>query len=181
MINEESRIKIKNWLIQIKNGNADAAEELFEFIKVEVKRIARLYLKNYKNDEEILSEVFLRIGYSIQTFNVFKDGYNWIYAITKNTALSFNENERKNGTAVESEIIESVPAQSDSIDDVEMQIFLEQAMAKMDERDRQITTLLYVNELSQTEIAQIMHMSESAVSQRKAKILRFLAKFLKTP
>lgn len=180
MVNEEGRRKINQWLCEIKNGNKDAARDLFLFLNVEIKQIARLYLNNNQNDEDVLSEVFARIGNSIQSYNTFKDGYTWMYAITKHTAFTCNETEKRFGTATDSEILENIPARHNPFDDVEMDMFLKDAMANMNEKDRLITTMLFIEDRPQTEIAEILHMSGAAVSQRKARILRYLAKFLKT-
>lgn len=178
MPSNEERQEINELLLRIKNGDPTAAEQLFARTKIDIKRIAHIYLNNPRNDEEVLQEVFIRIGVSIGTYNSLRDGYTWIYTITKNVAFTINKQEKRS-IATESQIIENAPAQTDEFAEMEMSIFLEQTMSKLSERDQQIAKMLFLENQQQVDIARALGISEAAVSQRKAKILRILSKYYK--
>lgn len=179
MFSESTHDKINKLLLRIKNGETEAMEELFSLTSAHLLGVARIYLNNKYLDEEVVSEAFMRIGKGISRYNGAYSGYNWMRKIVKNVALSVNRKEGRFTLQFDAEQVENIPAKEDLIESARTRLDIREAISHLDEIDRKIFEAIYYEDKSQREIAKQLHITESAVSQRKNKIKFFLDKYYK--
>lgn len=86
----EGEEKITELIKRIAGDEEQALEELFELSKKKMLLVAKEYLIEKYNAEDVLSEAYLKIYRKAHLFKDQYSGYNWMYEIVKNTAIDFN-------------------------------------------------------------------------------------------
>ena len=178
MLDEQLKQKINEYLAAIKAGDTSAINMLYDLIGGHLLLIARSYLDDKNSDEDIVAEVFRRIGVSIKSFDPARDGYNWLYKITKNAALSHNKSERRHKTVNIDKVANTIKVESFT-DKADIWMDFCAALDKLDESDIELFKLRFIDDLPQKQLARKLHITESAVSQRVNKILKELSKIYK--
>lgn len=82
--------KVNALISAIAEGDKSALGKLYGLTAGYLCFMARKYLADKSYAEDVVSEVFLRVVQSAYTFNQNYNGLNWLFKITKNTALNFN-------------------------------------------------------------------------------------------
>lgn len=77
-------------IVRIGKGKKEALGKLYELTSGYLLSMARGYLGDKSLAEDVVSEVYLKVVKSASGFNPDGNGLNWLFKITKNTALNFN-------------------------------------------------------------------------------------------
>lgn len=86
------RNEINLILRALQEGDKTKEKVLYEFTYNYLKIIALKYAIDKNDYEDILVETYLRIFKYIKSFDLSKDGYNWLCKIVQNVAYDFNKN-----------------------------------------------------------------------------------------
>ena len=86
------RGEVNKLLSGIKAGKEDSKEKLFELTYNHLKIIARCYVHNKNDIEDVLQIAYLKVFRYINAIDVSKDGYNWLCKIVQNEAYRFGKN-----------------------------------------------------------------------------------------
>jgi RNA polymerase sigma-70 factor, ECF subfamily len=79
---------LENQLIEnLRNGDRNAFNQIYERYKMRVFRIAERYLNNQMNAEEVVQEVFFTVYRRIETFRQESSFETWLHRITVNACL----------------------------------------------------------------------------------------------
>lgn len=153
---------------KVLNGDVHAFEEIVISYQDMVYTLAFRILKNREEAEEIAQDVFIKIYQSLSKFNQKSKLSTWIYRITYNAAINRFRSSKRQPTT--NEIDSSFDLVSDSTPDALLQLNIEEkkqfvvkAIQKLGETDRIIITLYYYEELSVTEISEIVGISKQNV------------------
>lgn len=132
--------------------------------------------------EELCSEVFEKIIAKYDSFSGNKMTLeSWVFTIARNTITDYY---RKKNQRVHfsldyiMDLVSSKPSPDELILTEENNAYLFQALAHLSGRDRSVVSLKYGAELKNTEIAELMGLSESNVSVILCRSLRKLKKIL---
>lgn len=88
----DKRIELINKLIyRISKGDRDALDELFEEVGGLMFLMAKKYLIDKSLAEDLVSEIFCRLVKGVKTFDVRKNGLNWLYKSIHNEAINWNK------------------------------------------------------------------------------------------
>lgn len=142
--------------------------------------IAYSRLKNKTDAEDAVQEAFLRIATNPDTFFKVPDNKKvaFIDVVIRNVAI---EMFRKKTAAPEVEIEDDF-ADSYSIEDIVLGNISEAALVKfiksMPETQKEVLILRVYNHLSNTEIAQMLNISDTAVRKRISDALKMIRNFL---
>lgn len=154
-------------LIKIQKGDENSKNVLFEKTYSHLQIVARRYVWNKNDIEDLLMETYLKVFRYIYAFKPTADGYNWICKILQNTAYDFNKEHRQeilmdewNGNAYEMDIEELI-ATSDE---------LRRWLASYSAREQKIMYLRYWEGRNIQEIAQALGMGKSNVHKQIKKI-----------
>jgi len=128
--------------------------------------------------EDLTSEVFLKAFQNFGTFDRGRSFQSWIYAIAHNHLVNHYRASKPEATLDQAE---NVGHREDSKLEARYELARVQAVIeRMDVTDREILLLRYLNDLSNTEIAQTLGKDEGAVRPQISRSLLKLRQLLNT-
>ncbi len=138
-------------------------------------KIANSYCKDNEDRNDLIQEIIVQLWKSFETYNDQYKYSTWIYRIALNVAISFyrKENRRKE---IAHPITDSILnfAETSSTNDTEKNInLLLQFISELKELDKALM-LLYLEERSHREIAEIIGISETNVATKIGRIKTIL-------
>jgi RNA polymerase sigma-70 factor (ECF subfamily) len=140
-------------------------------------KVSLVYFKNEADREDNLQEIIYQLWKSFSSLKNHNSIGSWIYAVSINTSIS----RIKMASRIEyRETIPELPDQSDIIEKISMNESLQlliNAIYNLDEVDKSIM-LLYLEEKSYDEIAEIVGISKSYVGVRINRAKEILKKSL---
>lgn len=133
-------------------------EAAFEILVVEyqgkVFRLAYSILGNRAHAEDAAQEALLKVWRAIESYNGKASLSTWIYAITRNTALTLREyHGRRAVTALEA-IPEPAAAPAEAVGDTEQELW--DLVAELPDPYRQAIVLFHMEEKSYEEVARML-------------------------
>lgn len=133
-------------------------------------KVARAYCPNEDDRQDLIQEMMIQIWQSIHRYNDQYKISTWLYRISLNTAISFY---RKNSTrerrfTVLDEKTAQIPT-IDKSDNERLLNLLEQFISDLKEIDKALM-ILYLEDKSHAEIAEILGMSVSNVGTKIGRI-----------
>lgn len=174
---ETLRKEINSLIPKIARGESKALDRLFVLTGAKLTTMARRYLSDKNSAEDVVSEVYLKVVKSASSFDKKQNGLNWLYKITKNTALNMNRvYQRENAALDEVEDIASVfsPLCGDNLEISALTAALE----KLDPEDRRILYLRYWEGLTVRETAKAIGKPATTTQDKLKKLLKRLREML---
>ncbi len=165
---------VNKLIVRIAQGNGRALEALFDLTKKPLFCVAKTYLFDKSKAEDVLSEVYLKVVNSAKGFDKSKNGYNWLYEITKNTALNENRKDKNN---VITPLEDNVPVY-ECFDGLINRVAVEGALSGLLPEERRIIYEYFFEKKTVREIADRLHISKSSAHGRITVILQKLKKIL---
>lgn len=161
----------------LKAGDEEAFRQLVEKYKDAILNICYGYLRNRTDAEDLAQDVFVEVYHSIESFRENSSLYTWIYriAITKCLdELRYRKRLKRRAwyksrqwdEETEPEIDELDGQYPDPQDDLEQQQrieYIQRALEKLPETQREAFTLVHFDGLSYKETAKAMGKTNSAV------------------
>jgi len=159
---------------KILNGDVYAFEEIVLSFQDMVYTLSYRILKNKEDAEETAQDVFVKVFSSLKSFSEKSKLSTWIYRITYNTAINKLRSVKRQFDTIEIDnLVElhthSSPDALTELNSKEKKEIINQSILRLPENDRVIITLYYYEELSLTEIAEIVGISKQNV---KVKLYR---------
>jgi RNA polymerase sigma-70 factor (ECF subfamily) len=139
-------------------------------------RVVNTYCSNHEDQKDLLQEIRLQLWRSFPKYDPGKGRSTWVYRIALNVAISWLRSKKRRKEAEQSE--ESVTRVDDAGKQAQIQR-LYQLIQQLRPLDRALI-LLYLDDLSQQEIAEVMGISLSNVSSRVHRIKQQLIKLENT-
>lgn len=133
-----------------------------------IYKIANAYCRNVEDRKDLVQDIIMQVW---KSFDSYTGGYKystWIYRIALNTAISFyrRENRRRQ---IFHPLTDEIISIADTTDTEEHLGFLQQFISELKELDKALM-LLYLEEKSHREIADITGISETNVGTRIGRI-----------
>jgi RNA polymerase sigma-70 factor (ECF subfamily) len=162
------------YIREILNGNPSRFSYFVSEYKDMAYSIAFRIVNNNEDAEEVVQDSFVRAYKSLHKFRQSSKFSTWLYRIVVNRALSIRSQIKKEITEID---INTIPdTQLEEIDNtyrnltqIERVKFINCALRELQEEDRLLLTLYYLNENSIDEITEITNISGDNV---KMKLLR---------
>jgi len=145
-------------------------QETIEQHKGILFKVARTYCQNEDDRQDLIQEMMMQIW---QSFNKYNDQYRistWLYRISLNVAISFfrkNMTRAKRYTVLDEQTT-NIPNEDKTVIEQQL-ILLEQFIKELKELDKALM-ILYLEEKSHSEIAEILGMSASNVGTKIGRI-----------
>lgn len=143
-------------------------------------KVANNYCKNSEDRKDLIQEIIYQLWKSFDNYNPQFQYSTWIYRISLNTAISFYRKERTI-TQNKVDIDDSIFVVSDISFNQEIEDnlnLLQQFIYELKEMDKAIM-LLYLDQKSHKEIAEIIGISESNVGTKVSRIKLLLSQKFK--
>lgn len=127
-------------------------------------KIARAYCRNTNDREDLVQEIIIQLWKAFDKYNPVYKYSTWIYRIALNVAISFyrkeNTRQKMSGSLNENMIVFAEEEEKETDFGI-----LQQMIKELNDLDKALM-LLYLEEKSHREIAQIIGISESNVSTK---------------
>lgn len=160
-------------------GERDLYAKLVDKYKSYAYTIALKIVENRPEAEEAAQDAFIKAFHYLKGFNRQAKFSTWLYRIVFNTAISYKRKNKQQFQSIENSIVEySVKADSE-IEKEDKQIFVSQAMNKLNEADKLAIQLYYIKEFSLDEVAEMMGQNENTIKVRIHRARQRLADELK--
>jgi len=160
-----------------KRGEESAFTALVIKYRETVYRIARRMVANHEDGADVTQEVFIRVHRALPRFDGRAQLRTWLYRITVNLCLDFQERRRRHAWVDLDEVVQEAPAEAGPVAQVEAGA-LRQAVARAVEslppRQRAMVGLRLYQDLPYDEIARICGCSEGTVKATMFAALRKL-------
>jgi len=145
-------------------------QEIIEQHKGILFKVARAYCPNEDDRQDLIQEIMIQIWQSIHKYNDQYKISTWLYRISLNVAISFY---RKSATrakkyTVLNEHMLQIPTEEKSENEQQLNL-LEQFISELKEIEKALM-ILYLEDKSHTEIAEILGMSVSNVGTKIGRI-----------
>lgn len=130
-----------------------------------VFKICYAVVRNHHDAEDATQEVFLRVWRNAPRLEEIEDLRSWIARIAWNVAI---DRKRKRPEQQMDEYFEvsQAPRAEDEVISGQMLMLLERAIARLPRKEREALILASVEEMSMTEIAQVLGASEATIRGR---------------
>ena len=137
----------------------DEVKRLYAQFAPVVYRRARLLLARDADAWDVVQEVFERMLTHGAGFRGEARPMTWVYRVTTNLALNHIRSRK-----LREPLLTVVPAEpSTEIDQVEARQLLDRWLGKLDEREIEVATLLYIDGLTQQEVADVLGLSRKTI------------------
>lgn len=175
-------------ITQILSGNLSLYKQIVEAYQAQVFRICIGFVHQKEDADDLTQEVFIQAYQSLETFKGESSFSTWLYRITVNRALNHVRDQQKrslfhrleswvgldkSSSGLEVQTFEENPEQQ--LIKHEERSLIAKALTQLPEKQRIAIVLSKYEDLSQREIAEILHTSEGAVEsllQRAKQSLR---------
>jgi len=140
-----------------------------------IYKVANAYCANAEDRKDLIQEIIVQLWRSFHRYNDQYKYSTWMYRIALNTAISFyrKENRRRQVSGPLADNILDLAEDNAAIETNSNIGHLQQFIGELKELDKALM-LLYLEEKSQKEIAEITGISETNVSTRIGRIKKFL-------
>jgi RNA polymerase sigma-70 factor (ECF subfamily) len=151
--------------------------------KQKILRICRVYAANLEDQRDVYQEVALNIWKSLPSFRQDSNIDTWVYRICLNVCMQYAfklRKERRNRVDIEGITISDEVADKDGDqENREKTKLLFKCLAMLNETEKSLI-LLYLDELSHKDIANILGLSENHVAVKLARIKKKLIHCINT-
>jgi len=167
LLNEDPESLFKSWLTE--HGGA-------------VLKVARAYTFTTEDCQDLVQEILLQVWRSLPRFQARASAATWFYRVALNTALDWHRKEHRRQVRQQSilEVEEVSHAGSDGAQQAIQREIVERlyaAIRQLPETDAAIV-LLYLDDLSYRQIAEVLGISESNVGVKLNRAKKTLGKLL---
>jgi RNA polymerase sigma factor (sigma-70 family) len=144
-------------------GNETSFNELVKRYQEKVYWIARRFVNDHDQADDIVQEVFVKVYNALKDFRGESGFYTWLYRITVNIALNTIRKQRLRDFVRIDEFFEAADDEDKRPEAIlekdEQQKLIEEAIAKLPEKQKAVFILRYHEELSYEEISRILNTS----------------------
>lgn len=153
----------------ILNGKVDSFNILVNKYELMILKFIYNMIKDKEASEDICQEVFITVYNKLYMYNTNYKLSNWMLQIAKNKCIDYIRKYKRVYEANLEEVQELATKEAspeEAAEYNETKNLVLKFIGELNDADRQIITLRYTENLTFTDIAQILDMSESAVKRR---------------
>ncbi|HCA81336.1 MAG TPA: hypothetical protein DEP53_16525 [Bacteroidetes bacterium] len=151
-------------LVQLfQNGDESAFNHLVLRYQEKVYWVARRFMADHDNADDVTQEVFIKAYGSLNEFRRESSVYTWLYRITVNIALNSLRRQKIREAFRIDELFDAPDTESVAPDEAaekqEERSLIENAIARLPEKQKSVFVLRYYEELPYEDIAKILKTS----------------------
>lgn len=166
--------RINYYIKQIANKDESGFDNLFVYTYKNMEIIAKYYLINKSSAEDVLLELYKKVLLKATTFDFKKNGYNWMYTITKNLALDENKRTCR---------IEYVGDNYCKIEDKSYEplktMIVEELMSILNDKEKKLLYQIFWEGYTIKEIAKMEKVPIATIYTQRARVCKKIKKFYK--
>lgn len=166
-------------------GDVDAFGILVRRFEQKLTRYGRRFMAGREDIEDVVQEVFLKAYQNLRSFDPGRRFSPWIYRIAHNTFINeLRRSTRHSTLMLDTDLIipqKNIPSPEDDHDRRETQDLLRKGLGRLDVKYREPLVLFYFEQLSYTEIAEVLRLPVSTVGVRISRGRAALKKIIALP
>ena len=180
-----------NLICNYLNGDKSYFDSLVDVYLKTIFNFTYRITGNEKDAEDITQEIFLKVWKNIKKFNIEKSFKTWIFSIAKNTCIDYLRkskdipmsifNDEDGGNFIQDNLESEEPSSEEKIILKENKKMIDETLKELSIIQREIIVMKYVNELSLSEVADIMNMSKDTVKSHHRRALLKMRDSLSAP
>ena len=155
----------------------DTFSDLIEEHKGILYKVANAYCQDETDRQDVIQEIIIQLWHSLDRYDQRYQRSTWVYRIALNVAISFYRREKKrkeSATTLTDNILEVVDPSGQEQQNENIQ-WLHRFISQLPELERALM-LLYLDEKSYTEIAEIVGITQTNVATKISRIKQKLKK-----
>ena len=180
-----------NLICNYLNGDKSSFDSLVDVYLKTIFNFTYRITGNEKDAEDITQEIFLKVWKNINKFNIEKSFKTWIFSIAKNTCIDYLRkrkdipmsvfDDEDGGNLIQDNLESEEPSSEEKIILKENKKMIDETLKELSIIQREIIVMKYVNELSLSEVADIMNMSKDTVKSHHRRALLKMRDSLSAP
>lgn len=179
MPSDQARQADQLLMVRVSQGDAQAYQQLVNSNIDRVLAVARRMLGEEMEAEDVAQDVFLRLWRQAERWEGDRAKVStWLYRVTVNSCID-RMRARKEETVDELPEVTSAPSQQLTLEEEDLQEYMDTALQALPERQRAALVLFHYEGLSMSSVAQAMDTSVEAVESLLGRGRRALKKGLK--
>ena len=145
-----------------------------------VMKVARAYTLTSEDTQDLAQEILLQAWRSLPRFNGYASSSTWFYRVALNTAMNWQRKDkpRRSKQHVLLEIHDAAPRRPDTAEQKETVERLYEAIHQLPKTEAALV-LLYLDDLSYREMADVLGISESNVGTKLNRAKKALSELMK--
>jgi len=167
---EETMSELKELLQKIQNGDNQAFVQLIERYKRLVYNIVFRMVQNESDREDLCQDIFIKVYQNLGAFGFQAKFSTWIARIAVNTTINHLKKKKvplfddfsKNDTTIE-DAVKDFKTPDIHAEELETSLKVEAEIQRLPVKWRTILTLFHIEEMSYTEIGEILNLPEGTV------------------
>ncbi len=173
------------------NGDRSSFDSLVDIYLKTIFNFTYRIIGDEKDAEDITQEIFLKVWKNIKKFNIEKNFKTWIFSIAKNTCIDYLRkrkdipmsvfDDEDGGNFIQDNLESEEPSSEEKIILKENKKMIDETLKELSIIQREIIVMKYVNELSLSEVADIMNMSKDTVKSHHRRALLKMRDSLSAP
>lgn len=165
------------------SGHPDAFNELVLRYQEKVYWVARRFINDHDQADDVTQEVFFKAYESLKNFRSDSSLYTWLYRIAVNVSLNFIRRQRIRDFLHLDELLETQDSEEMSPDEIlekqEERSLIEEAIERLPEKQKAVFLLRYYDELPYEKIATILHTSVGGLKANYFHAVKKIQEYLK--
>ncbi len=157
------------WIRQVAQGDEGAFEKLFRCYAPRIFRFALSYLNDRSYAEEVVQETMIAVWKSAKSYKEQSQVSSWILGIARNKALDRARARQREPELLQERLDRRMSMRATPEQIVRRETQVERVRAALDRlspEHREVIMLAFYNDLSYSEIAQILNCPEGTVKSR---------------
>ncbi len=163
--------------------NKDSAfSELVQLYKEKLYWHIRYILKNHHDTDDVLQNTFIKIYKNIDKFKGDSRLYSWMYRIARNESITYLNKRAKLLKISSEELQDQIISNLESdvyFEADQIKLKLQKAIQTLPEKQREVFTLRYFEEMKYQEMSELLDTSESALKSNYHHASKKVEEFLK--
>jgi len=155
-------------------GQEDAFRQMMQLYGNKLLGTCYLILRDREEAEDVVQETFIRVFRNIRTFNGKSSLYTWIYRIAINLSR-----DRLRKKTYDMSLNEELVGDADTLEILEHRMDMEElkiSLAELSPIYREVLVLFYYQDLSISEISDLLKEKEGTIKSRLSRARKILAK-----
>ena len=173
------------------NGNRESFDSLVDIYIKSIFNFSYRLIGNKKDAEDVTQDIFLKVWKNIKKFDTEKSFKTWIFSIAKNTCIDYLRKKKdvpmsyfddeNGGNFIEDNLETEEQNAEEKIVLKENKKLIDESLKELSITQKEIVVMKYVNDLSLSEVAEIMNMSKDTVKSHHRRALLKMRDFLNAP
>jgi RNA polymerase sigma-70 factor, ECF subfamily len=168
----------QSWIARSRNGDQQAFEALVQRYQKMIFALAYRMTGSLAEAEDLAQDTFVAAFQQLDSFRGESKFSSWLYRIATNRCLNWRQREARRERAYESWGREREVASAAAPHTEALAVHVQQALLKLDEKQRAAVVLTAYEGLNHAEAARVLGCSETTVSWRLFAARRKLKKWL---